>query len=64
MTKRLYKDGKNKIFTGVIGGLGNYFDIDSTLLRLAWLLVVVLTGIFPGVVAYIIAAIIVPKEAS
>ncbi|RJQ14350.1 PspC domain-containing protein [Candidatus Parcubacteria bacterium] len=61
--KRLYKSNKNKIFWGVIGGIGEYFNIDPTLLRLAWILVVVLTAFFPGVIAYILAAMVVPKHA-
>jgi len=60
--KKLYKSNTNKIFAGVIGGIGEYFDIDPTLLRLAWILVVVFTGIFPGLIVYIIAALVVPKK--
>lgn len=60
--KKLYKSAENKVFAGVLGGLGEYFDIDPVLLRLAYLLVLVLTGVFPGVIAYIIAAVIVPKK--
>lgn len=60
--KRLYKSQSDKVFAGVIGGLGEYFEIDPVLLRLAYLLLVIVTGFFPGIVAYIIAAIIVPKK--
>ena len=60
--QKLYKSNTNKIFAGVIGGIGEYFDIDPTLLRLAWILVVVFTGIFPGLIVYIIAALVVPKK--
>lgn len=60
--KKLYKSQDNKVLSGVMGGLGEYFDIDPVLLRLAYLLVMVLTGGVPAVIAYIIAAIIVPKK--
>jgi phage shock protein C len=60
--KRLYKSQNDKVFAGVIGGLGEYYEIDPVLLRLAFLLVVIITGVFPGIVAYIIASIIVPKK--
>lgn len=58
--KRLYRSNKNKMFAGVCGGLGEYFDIDATLLRLAWMFFVVFTGFFPGILVYIIAALIIP----
>ena len=60
--KKLYKSRTDKVFTGVVGGLGEYFDIDSNLLRLVWALIVVFSGIFPGLIVYILAAIIIPKE--
>lgn len=60
--KKLYKSEDNKVFSGVIGGLGEYYEIDPVLLRLAYLLLTTLTGVFPGIVVYIIASIIVPKK--
>ncbi len=60
--KRLYKSKDNKVFCGVIGGIGEYFDIDPVLLRIIWLLVVTFTGFFPGLIAYIVACLIVPKK--
>jgi phage shock protein C len=60
--KRLYKSTKDQIITGVIGGVGEYFDIDPTVLRLAYVVLVLLTGIFPGIIAYIIAFIIIPDR--
>ncbi len=60
--KRIYRTAENKVLTGLFGGLGEYFDIDPTLLRLGFLLIVLLTGIFPGVILYFIAALIVPKK--
>lgn len=60
--KRLYRSKENKIFAGICGGLGDYFSIDPTLLRLAWLLVVIFTGIFPGVVVYILAIFVIPEK--
>lgn len=60
--KRLYLSEDKKI-AGVCGGLGEYFDIDPSLVRLAWLVMTVITGVFPGVIAYIVAMVIIPKEA-
>jgi len=64
MKKKLYLSQKDKKVAGVIGGLGEYFDVDPTLIRLVWILVVIFTGIFPGVIVYIIAWIVMPKRMS
>lgn len=61
-TKRLYRSGKNKIIAGVFGGLGEYANVDPVLLRLIWVLVTVFTGFVPGIVAYLLAIVIVPKK--
>lgn len=60
--KRLYRSKTNRIFTGICGGLGEYLDVDPTVLRLMWVLIVVFTGIFPGVVAYFISIFIIPEK--
>lgn len=60
--KKLYRSNANKIFAGVIGGIGEYLDIDPVLLRVLWLLILMSTGILPGLIAYVIAVFIVPKK--
>lgn len=57
--KRLYRSGSNYMLCGVCGGIAEYFNIDPTLIRLAWVLFSCLGG--AGIPAYIIAAIIIPK---
>lgn len=59
--KRLYRSKENKVFAGVLGGLGEYFEIDPVILRLAYLLIIIFSAIVPGVIVYIVAAIIVPE---
>lgn len=59
MKKQLRRSTENKVIAGVCGGIAEYFDIDPTLIRLAWLLFCALGG--SGVLAYIIAAIIIPE---
>lgn len=61
-SKKLYRSRKNKILAGVFGGLGEYFDIDPTLLRLVWIFITVFTGFLPGIIGYILAAVIIPQE--
>ena len=60
MKKRLYKIEEGKKLDGVCGGIAEYFDIDPTLVRLAWVIFTVFAG--GGIIAYIIAAIIMPKK--
>lgn len=60
MERRLYKSNVNKMLCGVCGGLAEYFGIDPTLVRLAWVLFCALGG--SGILAYIIAAIIIPRS--
>lgn len=60
MKKRLYKSNKNKMINGVCGGLAEYFDIDPTLIRLGWVIFCAMGG--SGIIAYIIAAIIIPRN--
>lgn len=57
--KRLYKSSENCVLCGVCGGIAEFFDIDPTLVRLAWVIFTCVGG--SGIVAYIIAAIIIPK---
>jgi phage shock protein C len=58
MEKKLYRSRTNKKLFGVCGGLAEYFDIDPTVLRLILVLAVVCAGV--GLVAYLIAALIIP----
>ncbi len=60
--KKLYRSNTDKVFAGICGGLGEYLDVDSVILRLLWLLVVIFTGFVPGVVAYLFAMLIIPKK--
>lgn len=60
--KRLCRNDDDKIFSGVIGGVSEYFDLDPTILRLLYILIAVLTGLFPAIIGYIIAALIVPRK--
>lgn len=58
--KRLYRSASNRVLAGVFGGLGDYFNVDSTLLRLAWVIITVFSGFVLGLLAYLIAIIIIP----
>lgn len=58
--KRLYRSKKDRMICGVCGGIANYFNIDPTLVRLAFVLIAMGAG--SGILPYIIAAIIIPDE--
>ena len=60
MAKRLYRSRKNRMIAGVCGGIAEYFDIDPTLVRIIAVLTIFLDGI--GLIAYIIAWILVPRN--
>lgn len=60
--KRFYKSKENKIFAGIIGGVGEYLNIDPVILRIAWIVIVVFTGFMPGIIAYLIAIFVVPDR--
>ncbi|MDO5399020.1 MAG: PspC domain-containing protein [bacterium] len=57
--RRLYKSSTDKKLCGVCGGIAEYFNVDSTLIRLAWVILVLCFG--TGVLAYIIAALVIPN---
>lgn len=58
--KRLYKSRTDRKLFGVCGGIAEYFNIDSTIVRL--ILVVLILCVGTGILAYLIAAIVMPEE--
>ncbi|ADU27698.1 PspC domain-containing protein [Ethanoligenens harbinense] len=58
MEKRLYRSRTQRMLAGVCGGIAEYFNIDPTLIRLGWVIFACMGG--TGVLAYIIAAIVIP----
>jgi phage shock protein C len=59
--KRLYRSRSDKVLMGLCGGLGDYFNVDPTLIRVAFIILEFLTaGLL--IVAYFIVGFIVPKE--
>lgn len=61
MDKRLVKSQDKKI-AGVLGGIGAYLNIDPTVVRVGYVLLTFFTGIIPGIIAYLIMAIVIPNE--
>lgn len=60
--KKLYLSDSDKKICGVCGGIAEYFEIDPTLVRLAYVLLSLFTAVFPGILVYILACFIIPKN--
>lgn len=61
-TRRLTKSKSDRMISGVMGGVSEYLQIDSTILRLIWIAFVAFTGFIPGILAYAVATVIVPEK--
>lgn len=59
LREKLYRSDTDRMICGVCGGLGEYFHVDATIIRLLWA-ILAFTG--SGILAYIIAAIIIPRR--
>ncbi len=59
--KKLYRSNSNKIFTGLLGGIGEYFSLDPVIVRLLFVVALIFSRILPMVVVYLIGLAIVPK---
>lgn len=60
-TKKLRRS-KEKMLGGVCSGIAEYFDIDPTLVRIAYALLTIFSAGFPGVLAYIVLWIVIPEK--
>jgi len=61
--KRLTRS-KDKMVGGVLAGLGNYFDIDPTIVRIGYVVLSIASVGFPGLIAYLIMWAIIPEEST
>ncbi len=62
MAKKLYRSSKQRMIAGICGGLAEYFDMDVNIMRLLFVAISLLSVLFPMVIFYIIAWVIVPEE--
>ena len=62
MQKKLTRSTTESMLCGVCGGLAEYFDFDPTLVRVAYAFLTVFAAGFPGILLYIIMAIVMPKN--
>jgi phage shock protein PspC (stress-responsive transcriptional regulator) len=59
--KRLYRSLADRKLAGICGGLGDYLEVDSTLIRVGWVLIACLSGGI-GLLAYLVLILIIPNE--
>ena len=62
MGKKLYRSSVDRKWCGVCGGIGEYFDVDPTIIRLAWVLFTIFSLGIGGLIAYFIACLIIPEN--
>ncbi len=62
--KRLYLSSTDKKLAGVCGGLGEYFEADPTIIRLATAVIAIITGVIPMLIGYLVAWMIIPRRPS
>lgn len=61
-TKKLNRDEETAVVAGVVSGLAEYFKQDPVLFRLVAIVLLVITGIFPGLIIYLIAWALIPRK--
>ena len=62
MEKTLYRSRRSKKICGVCGGLAKYLNMDPTIMRLLAVLLTFCTGLGLGIIAYVVAALLMPEE--
>jgi phage shock protein C len=60
--RRLFRSRRDRVLAGVCGGIAEYYGSDPTMIRLVAAVLGVLTGIFPLLLLYILAAVIIPED--
>ncbi len=62
MGKKFYRSRRDKKIAGICGGLSEYFDLDSNLIRIIVVFLALATGILPFLITYLVAWALVPLE--
>ena len=60
--KKLYRSKTNKIFSGVLGGVGEYLNIDPVIARLVFVLLLFVSGVWPMIIVYVIGYFVIPEQ--
>lgn len=62
--KKLYRSANNRVIAGVCAGIAEYLNVDTNVVRLLYIFGLMITGIFPLVILYVIAMFILPEKSS
>lgn len=62
--KKVSLSKKDKVITGLLGGVAEYFNVNSTLLRILVILLAAISGFFPMIIAYFVAAVVVSQQSA
>ncbi|OGD85002.1 hypothetical protein A2165_04095 [Candidatus Curtissbacteria bacterium RBG_13_40_7] len=60
--KKLYRSKQNRIISGILGGTGEYLNVDPVAIRIAYVAITVFSGFVPGIICYVIALAIIPEK--
>ena len=60
--KKLYRLNEGKKIAGICAGIADMYDFDVTLVRLTFVFATILTGIWPGIVTYLVAWYLIPEK--
>ncbi|WP_077613954.1 PspC domain-containing protein [Caenibacillus caldisaponilyticus] len=60
--KKLYRSRNNRMLAGILGGIGEYLDVDPTVVRVVYLILLILTAVFPLVLIYLALYFIIPAS--
>ncbi|MBT8402075.1 MAG: PspC domain-containing protein [Rhodothermia bacterium] len=61
-SRKLVRSSSDKMVAGVCGGIADYFGLDSTLVRVGYVLLSLLSAAFPGLIVYLILAVMMPQR--
>ncbi|TMC00687.1 MAG: PspC domain-containing protein [Chloroflexi bacterium] len=60
--ERLYRSRDQKMIAGVLGGMGEHWNVDPSIMRIVYVVLTILSGVVPGIILYALMVIIVPAE--
>ena len=60
--KRLYRSKDNRIIAGVLGGIGEYLNVDPVVVRVIYIIFMAMSGFFPLILAYILLLLVIPEK--
>lgn len=62
MEKKLLRSAHNKVIGGVCGGIGEYCNVDPTVIRVLYAVLTFFGAVFPGLILYLILLVLIPSE--